>query len=96
MLEIDSDNDGTVRIAGRLDSASCPQAREFIDARDAPRVIDCTGLRFVSSAGLGLLLILHKRLSESGAALTLLNVSPQIREVLRHTGLDGIFRLAES
>ncbi|HMB74573.1 MAG TPA: STAS domain-containing protein [Gammaproteobacteria bacterium] len=91
MFEIDTDAQGIVRIAGRLSSASCEQARRFLEATGVPRVIDCTDLRFLSSAGLGVLLVVQKRLTDSGDTLTLRHVSAEIREVLRHTGLDGIF-----
>lgn len=93
MFDIDLNEDGRIRLAGRLDSAQCDKARQFFDTVDSPCIIDCTGLEFISSAGLGVLLVVQKQATRAGGAITLINVNGNIRDVLRHTGLDTIFRI---
>ncbi len=65
MLAIDFDADGIIVINGRLDAAQCPVAQSFRDQVDGPVTVDCTGLEYVSSAGLGVLLKTQKRLTVS-------------------------------
>lgn len=93
MLDLRLGDDGTVVLSGRLDAAQAPRAQEFLDAQAAPRVVDCTDLDYISSAGLGVLLKVQKRLVETGNGLKLINVNKHIRDVFHYSGLDQIFEI---
>lgn len=91
MLEIGYGEGGVVALTGRLDAAQCGKAQQFLDAADAPSVLDFAGLEYISSAGLGLLLALHKRLLASGGGLRLINVNSHIHDIFRFSGFDRVF-----
>jgi anti-sigma B factor antagonist len=56
-------------------------------------VIDFSNVRFLSSAVLGLLIRITKRVNESKGRLKLCSISPQIFDVFRITRLDEIFEI---
>ena len=53
--------------------------------------LDCTGLQYISSAGLGVLLKTQKRLSAAGGKLKLTGLSRHLRDVFQYSGFDRIF-----
>lgn len=93
MLEIEQASDGKVILLGRLDAAEARKAQEFLDGLENPREIDCAGLEYISSAGLGILLRTQKRVMGKGGGLRLINVSNHIRDVFRYSGFDKIFEI---
>ena len=97
-FDVKSDISGTtleLQLIGRMDSITAPKLLGFYEKTvaehriDAVR-IDCSNLDYVSSAGLRVMLIMHKR-SENGVAMR--NVSPAVTEILEQTGFDSIFSL---
>jgi anti-sigma B factor antagonist len=93
MFAISQGPGGEVRLVGRLDASQCPKALEFLDAMPAPHVVDLTGLEYISSAGLGVLLKTQKRLMASGRGLRLVNASRHIHDIFRYAGFDKIFEI---
>ncbi len=59
-------------------------------------VLDFRHVRFLSSAVLGLLIRVSKRVSEQGGQLKLCNIHPGIYEVFKITRLTNIFDIYES
>ena len=66
-------------------------AREAMNRLNSSCVIDFGELEYISSAGLGMLLGIQKRLGESGNKLSLINMNRHIREIFRMAGFDHIF-----
>jgi anti-sigma B factor antagonist len=93
MFDIEFGNNGAVRCSGRLDAAQCGKAQAFMDTLDAGRTLDFSGLEYISSAGLGVLLKTQKRLVETGAGLKIINVSNHIHDVFRYSGFTSIFEI---
>ena len=93
MLAIDFGADGTVVISGRLDAAQCPAAQSFLDRVEGTVIVDCTGLEYASSAGLGVLLKTQKRLLASGGKLKLTGVNRHLQDIFRYSGFDQIFEI---
>jgi anti-sigma B factor antagonist len=93
MLAIDFGADGAVVITGRLDAAQCPVAQSFLDKVDGAVILDCTGLEYVSSAGLGVLLKTQKRLKASSGKLRLVGVSRHLQDIFQYSGFDQIFEI---
>jgi anti-sigma B factor antagonist len=91
MFEIGYGPDGTVVFTGRLDAAQCAKAELFIEGADAAQAFDFAGLEYISSAGLGVLLKKHKRLTASGKKLRLINVNSHIFDIFRFSGFDRVF-----
>jgi len=91
MFEIAVNEAGQVRIAGRLDAAKAPRAQAFLDRVDGACVIDMQALEYISSAGLGVLLRTHKRLTGEGGGLQLVNVNTHINDIFTYSGFDRLF-----
>ena len=66
---------------------------QFFDGVDDPHVVDFTGLDYVSSAGLGVLLKTQKRAMQAGRGLKLVNVNKHIFDIFRYAGFDKIFEI---
>ncbi|HZD54459.1 MAG TPA: STAS domain-containing protein [Woeseiaceae bacterium] len=93
MFQIDLGEGGTVKLAGRLDAAQVPRAQEFLAGIAEPCSLDLEDLDYISSAGLGVLLRLHKRLVGGGGRLKLVNVNPHIKDILAYSGFDKLFEI---
>ncbi len=62
--------------------------------QDHKLVLNFENVRFMSSAFLGLLVKVHKRVLEMGGHLQLFNLDPKIRKVFEITQLTKIFDIA--
>jgi len=93
MFEAIHAEDGRVALSGRLDAAQSPKAQAFLDALPDPGPIDLSGLEYISSAGLGVLLRTHKRLMASGGKLRLNNVGNHIYDIFKYSGFDQLFEV---
>jgi anti-sigma B factor antagonist len=93
MLQIRRGEFGEVILAGRFDASQADHAGEVFDALSGPSVADFSGLDYISSMGLGVLLKTQKRLRASGAGLKLVGVNRHIREVLHYAGFEQIFEI---
>lgn len=93
MFEIGIGDQGVVVVAGRLDAAQTGKAQALLDSIEGLAVMDCAGLEYISSAGLGVLLRTQKRLMSGGGKLKLINVTPHINNIFRYSGFDHIFEV---
>lgn len=79
------------KIAGRLDATTSSAHRLAIQellSGDVESIdLDLSGLVYVSSAGLQVLLLAAKAAKQKGVGLSLIDAKPQVLEVLRLTGL---------
>ena len=91
MFEIEFNDSGAVAVSGRLDAAQAARAQEFLDRVGDQFVLDLSGLEYISSAGLGVLLRTHKRLMSGEAGLELVNVNKHIADIFRYSGFDKLF-----
>jgi anti-anti-sigma factor len=55
--------------------------------------LDLSPVAYPTAGGLGRLVALHNALAATGGELTLFNVSPQVHEVLRVTGLTRLLNV---
>jgi len=95
MFDIQKGNGGEVRLSGRLDAAQVDRVRDEMKSVQGSCVVDFANLDYISSAGMGVLLGVQKRLSDAGHSLTLVNMNRHIREIFRIAGFDNIFRIEE-
>lgn len=95
MLDIRFDDAHRVLLGGRLDASQAAAAQTFLDQVEPPCLIDASGLEYISSAGLGVLLKTHKRLLAAGAGLRIVNVGPSVKDVFRYSGLDKLFTILD-
>jgi anti-anti-sigma factor len=87
--------DGTLSLAlaGRLDTITAPSLLSFFEKTRSEQLVsavevDCGRLDYVSSAGLRVLLIMHKA-CEGGVSLRAAN--EVVSEIMSQTGFDSIF-----
>ena len=93
MFEISQGESGSIVLKGRLDASQCDTARSFLDHIDGPVTADLSGLTYLSSAGMGVLLKTQKRLMGNGGGLVLVNVSNHIFDVFRYSGFNQVFEI---
>jgi anti-sigma B factor antagonist len=91
MLAIDLGAEGVVVISGRLDAAQAPTAQAFLDPLQGIVTLDCSGLEYISSAGLGVLLKTQKRLLAVSGKMRLTGVNRHLLDIFRYSGFDQLF-----
>jgi anti-sigma B factor antagonist len=93
MLSIEEGADGNVVISGRLDAAEAPAAQAFLDRHEGTVTLDCAGLDYISSAGLGVLLKTQKRLLAANGKLRLAALRPHLIDIFTYSGFDQLFEI---
>lgn len=98
-IEFDENRDGVVvaALVGSLNDVDSDELLARVDSAigggSTRIVLDCAGLDFVSSYGLGVLVRLRKRLAGAGGEAKLAAVPETVKGVLRLTRLDKVFSL---
>lgn len=84
-------------IKGRLDAVSAANAEStlngVIDAGAVNLAVNLSGLDYVSSAGLRVLLVIAKKLSRQNGKITLYGLQSNVREVFEISGFLSIFHV---
>jgi anti-anti-sigma factor len=98
MLRLTTQNLGDVtvyRLAGRITAGDSDGLRNAVrNQRDARvLVLDLADVTAVDAAGLGMLISLRTWAKNSGAKLKLMNVTPNVEEVLELTKLKSAFEI---
>lgn len=93
MFEIRVLEPGTVLLTGRLDAAEAERVGTELLAIQSSVRLDCSELDYISSAGIGVLIELFKRLQASGQTMTLVNLLPRVRNIFRYAGLDRLLTI---
>jgi anti-sigma B factor antagonist len=93
MLTIEGGDGGPVVVAGRLDATQSAAAQSYLDRLDGVVTLDCAGLEYLSSAGLGVLLKTHKRLLGAGGRLRLTQVNRHLQDIFSYSGFDQILEI---
>lgn len=83
--------DATVFLSGALDGESVAEARAVLKAADPAgrTVLDVSGLHFIDSSGLGLLLAHDDRMRRHGGVLVVRGPGATLRRVFEVTGVTG-------
>ena len=81
-----------VRLSGELDHHCAAAIREELDAlidrSDARRLVfDLSGLTFMDSSGIGVMLGRYRQLARRGGTLAVRGASPQVDRIFRMSGL---------
>jgi anti-anti-sigma factor len=99
-MEIAQEHQGEVVIVtltGRLDSSAAQSAESKLGdtiGTGVPHVaIDMSGLDYISSAGLRVLLVLAKKVQQAKGKVALFGLMPNVREVFSVSGFDTIFSI---
>lgn len=93
MFEIRRAQDRVMHLAGRLDAAEADRTGVIFGEIQDTVTFDCSELDYISSAGIGLLIELHKRLQSAGQSVRLVNLLPRVRNTFRYAGLDRLLNI---
>jgi anti-anti-sigma factor len=99
-LDIGSETHGdfrVLRLNGRLDTETSADfelaAHDLTTAGENKFIVDLSGISYVSSAGLRVLLALAKQMS-NGGSLRLCGLAPSVRQVFDLSGFSKLFSIA--
>ena len=93
--KIDNGAELTVMLEGRLDTMTAPQLEaDMADCLEnvSELVIDMTGLEYISSAGLRVLLSLQKTMNKKGS-MVVRNATEEVMEIFEVTGFSEILTI---
>lgn len=91
-IDIEHGDDGAVLVAaGEIDLASAPQLEADLGSclTAGPVIVDLTGVSFMDSTGLRVLLAAHEQAAESDRALKLVVTDGPVSKLLSITGVDA-------
>ena len=85
----------TAKLSGELDHHTAREMRAAIDEAvelNMPSllILDFSGISFMDSSGIGLVMGRYKIVSKNGAQLHITGASPQIYKVMRLAGLERL------
>jgi anti-anti-sigma factor len=93
MLHISVSASGEIFLSGRFDASQEEKARETFSRIATTCTVDFTDLKYISSAGLRVLLETEKRLGQTNERLKLRNLNEHIQDLFRYSGLDRVFEI---
>ena len=93
MFEIKTGMENEIQLLGRFDASQAEKAKSVFAEVMETSYVNFIQLDYISSMGLGVLLMTQKRLKESGKELILKNMNDHIREVFKYAGFDMIFKI---
>lgn len=103
MLSISTDKKGTalvVTLNGRIDANSAKEleseALGWIEQGELQHVLDFTGVNFISSAGLRVILLIAKRLEPIGGKVKLCGLNATLMDVFEISGFSKLFIILPS
>lgn len=86
-----------ISLEGEIDGKTAPQAQEAIVPlmpEGAPLVLDMSGVGFMSSAGLRMMLLLYRQGASKGCTMALAGLSEDISDTMDATGFLSFFVVA--
>jgi anti-sigma B factor antagonist len=95
-LEIVDSTDGkaTARLSGDLDIVTSEEVKrdlaQLIDDGHDELALDLSGVGFVDSSGLGVLVAVHRHAQSQGAAFVVRSVPPQVQRLFEITRLGDL------
>ena len=86
-----------IALKGRLDTNTAPELEKSVGDLKEVKVlkVDLTDLDYISSAGLRVILTLHKNMSSNGAKLIVAHPKDEVMEVFDMTGFSSFLTIEE-
>lgn len=81
----------TIAVTGRLDTVTSAELKTKLDAEGFDNVdidFDFTGVEYISSAGLRLILALQKQVTETSNKFVIRNINKVVAEIFKVAGFD--------
>ena len=92
-------NAKVVTLAGEIDGSTAPQAQEQILALTGTGVkvaLDMTGVTYMSSAGLRMLLLAYRTVNGKGGKIVLVGLSSELKDTMSVTGFLDFFTCTDT
>ena len=88
-LDIDTEGD-VVTVSGEIDAHTAPDLAEHLGNFDgsADRIVDLSGVDFMDSSGLRVLIDAHQRAEAAGSKLVLRSPGRAVSRIIEVSGLD--------
>lgn len=91
----------TVRIRGEIDHHSAVEIRNGLDTllmerRPERLYLDLSGVSFMDSSGLGLIMGRYSVMKELGGELVVLDPAPEVMTILKLAGMERLLRIESS
>ena len=90
MFDIQVEDHGIARLAGRLDAAESERALKVLKGIEASLTLDCSKLDYISSAGLGALMQASKQSRGGGTKLAVAALRPVVLEIFQISRFDKL------
>lgn len=87
----------TLSVEGRIDTITSKDLEKAIDEEFGnfdSLTMDFTDVNYISSAGLRVLIVAHKKLKNEDIPFSIKNVNDIVGEIFRISGLDKILKIA--
>ncbi|PPK65439.1 STAS domain-containing protein [Actinokineospora auranticolor] len=88
-----------IGLDGELDSGTAARTKAGLDELlpdHGSVVLDLSRASYMSSAGLRVLLLVHRRVQATGVALSLAGLTPEVREAMVATGFLDFFTVLDT
>jgi anti-sigma B factor antagonist len=88
-LDLTLADDGALVLQGEIDSYTAPDLAERLSAQPPIEVLDVSGVTFIDSSGLRVIVEAHQARSSAGSRLVLRSPSAAVQRLLEISGLAG-------
>jgi anti-sigma B factor antagonist len=92
-------NEGKVRISGSMYVEDSSHAREkliaLLEEGVANLTLDLSGLEYIDSSGLGMLISIHKRCMQKGGRVKITELRGVVADLFKLTRLDLVFDMVK-
>ncbi len=95
MLTIEKIDENEWKFSGRFDASQAEKATSELSEPTGTVTIDMSGLSYISSMGLSVLVNTYKRLHEKGHKLRLININSHVRDIFKYTRLEQVFEIID-
>jgi anti-sigma B factor antagonist len=83
----------TLSLKGNLDASRIEVVKNTLEKIEGSVTVDMSGLNFICSAGIGIIVMTYRRLKENGENIYLANLNDHIKKVFKVSLLDKIFNI---
>ena len=89
-----SDGKLTLKVAGRLDTNTSSELEAELKLEGLTEIVfDFSGLEYISSAGLRVLMMAQKSMASSGGKVKVARPNEMVKGILDMTGLSSVFEM---
>lgn len=87
----------TVAVTGRIDTLTSPELEQAfleIEPKANKVIFDLTGVEYISSAGMRVIVAVHRKMTPKGG-LVLRGLTKNVRTIINLTGFDKVLTIEE-